>query len=80
MDGVNILLGSTGLEGSLASLKVSPAVLRTKEGEYEDVRGGDTGKNTLNEGVVGYDLGAGRGLDGGFVTMWNLYPLTDSTF
>ena len=80
LGGVDILLGSTGLGGSLASLKVASAVLRTEEGEYEDVRGNDTNKNTLNEGVVGYDLGVGRGLDGGFVTMCNLYALTDSTF
>ena len=73
LDGVDILLGSTCLEGSLASFKVASMVLRTEEGEDEDVRGDDTNKNTLNEGVVGYDLGAGRGLDGSLVLVTTSY-------
>jgi len=67
LDGVDVLLGSTDLEGSLASLKVASVVLRTEEGEDDDVRGNDTNKDALNEGVVRYDLGAGRGLDGDLV-------------
>jgi hypothetical protein len=59
----DVLFGSTRLEGRLAPLEVASVVLGTEEGEDDDVRGNDTDEDTLDEGVVGYDLATGRCLN-----------------
>ena len=64
---VNVFLGGTGLEGGLASLEVASVILRADEGEDDNVKGNDADEDTLDEGVVGYDLGTGRCLDRGCV-------------
>jgi len=62
-DRTDVLLGSTGLERRLASLKVASVVLRTDEGEDDEVDGNDSDEDTLNEGVVGNILWASRCLN-----------------
>lgn len=64
-----IFLGSTDLEGGLALLEVAPVFLRAEEGEDDNVSGNDTDEDTLDEGVVRYDLGTGRGLDRSFMVI-----------
>ena len=54
-----VLLGSTGLERGLASLEVASVVFGTDEGEEEEIGGDDTDEDTLDEGVIGDNFGAG---------------------
>ena len=51
------------MEGGLASFEVASVVLRTKEGEDDDISGNDTDKDTLDKSVVWYDLVTGLCLD-----------------
>jgi hypothetical protein len=61
--GAYVLLRSTGLECRLSPLEVAPVVLRTDEGEDNDVSGNCSNEDSLNESVVWHILRAIWSLD-----------------
>lgn len=55
--GVDVFLRSTSLEGGLAPFEVTSVILRAEEGKDDNVSSDDTDEDTLDEGIVRYDLG-----------------------
>ena len=57
-DKIDIFLRSTGLERRLASLEVATVVLRTYEGEDDNVCGHSSNEDALDKGVIRHVLWA----------------------
>jgi len=57
-DSVDIFLRSTGLERRLASLEVATVILRTYEGENDNVCGRSSDEDALNKGIIRHVLWA----------------------